>query len=264
MPLLQRITIFPIKSLDGHELDRADVLPSGALAGDRRYALKDRSGRFVNGKRCAAIHGIRARFSDDLQSVVLSSGRNTQTFALEPESQLLAEWCSDLLGMNCRFVENTEFGFPDDSQAPGPTLISTASLWEVTSWFEYLELEEARRRFRMNLEIDAPTPFWEDRLVTARSKIRRFRIGLTSWQGRGVCQRCVVPTRDSREGTVSPGFAHAFARLRQETLPAWATTERFDHFYRLGVNMALDEITSGAVLQVGDPLEPVDQTSPEN
>ena len=34
----------------------------------------------------------------------------------------------------------------------GPTLISSESLLEVASWFDWT-IEEARRRFRMNLEV---------------------------------------------------------------------------------------------------------------
>jgi MOSC domain-containing protein len=50
---LHRITIYPIKSLDGVAVDEIEVLPACGLANDRRFALQDANGRFINGKRTA-------------------------------------------------------------------------------------------------------------------------------------------------------------------------------------------------------------------
>ena len=255
MPTLSRITVYPIKALDGHDLPVSEVLPSGALAEDRRFALVDTLGRHVNGKRFAAIHGIRARFSEDLRQVTLSYEQQSKGFEIATERDRLATWCGEVLGINCRLVENTETGFPDDAVSPGPTIISTASLETVTSWFEGLDLAEARRRVRFNLEVSDSPPFWEDRLVPEMQKALRFRIGAIVWQGRGVCARCVVPTRDSADGTVAAGFAREFSRRREENLPDWAPLDRFDHFYRLGVNTVLDSCNNGDCIAVGDAVE---------
>lgn len=59
MPILSRIIVYPVKSLDGLSVERCQVLPSGALACDRRFALRDSEGNFINGKRFPAIHGLR-------------------------------------------------------------------------------------------------------------------------------------------------------------------------------------------------------------
>ncbi len=256
MPVkLSRITIYPIKSFDGLDVTTAKVLASGALTSDRRYALKDNLGRFVNGKQHAAIQRIRARFSDDLKNLTLSYDGQTKTFAFDPENDALANWCGEILGFKCRLVEDVDYGFPDDLQSPGPTLISTASLLEVTNWFNGIDLDEARKRFRMNLEVDSTIPFWEDRLVAERLKPRRFRVGNMVWQGRGICQRCVVPTRRSDGSEATPGFVRHFSQHRQTTLPDWSPIERFDHFYRFGVNTVLDSDESGNILHVGDVVE---------
>ena len=255
MPTLSRITIFPIKALDGHPVDRADVLSLGALAGDRRFALQDSSGQLVSGKKFAAVHRIRARFSEHLQSVSLSCGSGESTFELRAGNPRLNEWCSDMMGVECELVENAAGGFPDDCESPGPTLISTASLKEVASWFEGIDLEEARRRFRMNLEIDAEFPFWEDRLADSSAGIPRFRIGQTFWLGRGICARCVVPTRDALDGNVISDFARKFVQRREETLPGDSPRERFDHFYRLGINTSIEPRQSGLEIAVGQMLE---------
>lgn len=259
MSELQRITIYPIKSFDGHHLAEATVLSSGVLNGDRRFALTDEAGNFVNGKRCAAIQRIRARYDNELQSVVLTCGEDGERFTLEPENRRLVDWCEEILGTRCRLVENRDAGFPDDGESPGPTMISTATLVEVASWFDGMDLQEARRRFRMNLEVGSETPFWEDRLVGERNGKIRFRIGQTNWQGRGICQRCAVPSRDARSGTVSRDFARTFSRSRQQTLPHWSPEDRFDHFYRLGINTALDSTNDSNIIRVGDRVQVIER-----
>ncbi len=255
MPKLSRITVYPIKSLDGHDLSACTVLESGALVDDRRYALVDGWGKYISGKTCAAIHGIRATFSDDVQSVTLSREGQQKSFSITDEQEGLAAWCGEMLGKKCRLIENAVGGFPDDCEAPGPTLISTSSLEAVADWFDGLDLAEARRRFRFNLELSDAPAFWEDSLVPEEPKVRRFRLGDLVWQGRGICMRCVVPTRDSLDGTVTSGFAREFNQLREETLPNWSPVTRFDHFYRLGANTRLDSDDNGNVVRVGDSIE---------
>ena len=51
MPYLAKLIIYPIKSLDGVEVNQAEVLSSGALKYDRQIALFDQKDRFINGKR---------------------------------------------------------------------------------------------------------------------------------------------------------------------------------------------------------------------
>ena len=106
----------------------------------------------------------------------------------------------------------------------------------VSGWFAGLWLDEVRRRFRANLEIDGVEPFWEDRLVGPAGTEVPFRIGSVRWLGVKACQRCVVPTRSSLTAEVTREFQKTFSTERGRTLPAWATRERFDHFYRLAVN----------------------------
>ena len=62
MPTLDRITIYPVKSLDGVDVTAARVLPGGALEHDRRWHLTDMEGRVVNAKRTPLFHAIRAEF----------------------------------------------------------------------------------------------------------------------------------------------------------------------------------------------------------
>ncbi len=151
-----------------------------------------------------------------------------------------------------RLVENCETGFPDDLDAPGPTIVSTATLVAVAEWFPGLTVDEARRRFRANLEIDGVEPFWEDRLYGRDGEPVRFRIGDVEFFGTNPCQRCVVPTRDSQTGDVLSDFQKQFATQRESTLPVWAERSRFNHFYRLAVNTRV--VSSDGMLSVGSEL----------
>lgn len=255
MPALSRITLFPVKSLDGHTVDRASILPSGALENDRRFALVDSWGKYINGKLYPEIHRIRARYSDDLKHIHVSHENSERTFSLENEAQAFADWCGDVLQRKCSVIVNNSGGFPDDSESPGPTLISTATLKKIASWFDEVDLEECRRKFRMNFEIDSDVAFWEDRLVTPnKNQVLRFQIGDITWQGRNSCQRCIVPTRNSLTGDSTPSFAKTFAKYRKDSIPEWAPLECFDHYYRLGINTALDTVSTNNTVAIGDSL----------
>lgn len=254
MTTLAQINNYPIKSLDATEVSEVEVLQSGALRDDRRWAIVDAEGRVVNGKRTAAIHSIRAEFSTGIDSVTLSHpALHSVTFDIASASSAIDKWLSEALQSPCKLVENRETGFPDDLDSPGPTLVSTVTLEEVGRWFA-LSPNEVLRRFRANLVVDAAEPFWEDRLVGQIGQSVPFAIGDVPWLGVNPCQRCVVPSRDSHTGVVHAGFQRQFSVRRQASLPEWAPRARFDHFYRLTVNTRLADHNTAAHLRVGDQL----------
>ena len=257
---LDRITIYPIKSLPGIDVPEANILPCGALANDRRFALVDEAGMVVNGKRFAAIQQVQASYSEQMQRVSLTCGGQQVSFFLTRDQGAIGSWFSQVLGIACHLEENCAEGFPDDTNAPGPTLISTASLETVAGWYEGISRGEAWRRFRTNLEVGGTAPFWEDRLVTGSDSGGHFAIGETHWRGYSICQRCAVPTRGSETGEVVPHFAHTFASLRESQLPDWAPRDVFNHFYRLAINTQLvtpsDVAKQGPLLlRLGDRVE---------
>jgi uncharacterized protein YcbX len=265
MPTLDRITLYPVKSLDGVEVAEARVIPSGALENDRRWRLVDLDGRVVNAKRTAAFHSIRAQF--DLAEKLISLSRwadppsaAAATFPLVPGPEGPCEWLADALGVKVLLEERHDGGFPDDRDAPGPTLISTASLEEVARWFGF-DLAESRRRFRANLEIGGCDAFWEDTLASpapARlppllgelspdlpgdpyadlppAEPREFSIGAARFLATNVCKRCVVPSRDSKTAAVTAHFRDAFEARRGRSLRADVDAIGWNHLHRLGVN----------------------------
>jgi uncharacterized protein YcbX len=252
-PILSRIVIYPVKSLDGLELQSSEFNQAG-LQDDRRYALTDESGAVVNGKRTPAIHAIRAEYDLTAGAVRLRGNEETswRSFSLSADRDLLAHWLSARLGITVSLVENRTIGFPDDLEASGPTVISTQTLAEVARWFD-LSLDGCRRRFRANLEIDAEAPFWEDRLFGSDAQGVAFRIGEVSFLGVNPCARCVVPSRSAAEGRPTPQFQKIFAQRRAAGLPPWSPANRFDHYYRLAVNTRVVTPAPGAV-RVGDAV----------
>lgn len=256
MPQLSRITIFPIKALDGVDVPEARVLSNGALENDRRWAIVDAQGRFVIGKQTAAVHAIRARYADELHRVTLSLNDLADTFCMPDEASIAAKWLSDALQLKCRLIENADGGFPDDGDSPGPTLISTASLSATADWFPGLGVAEMRRRIRANLEIDAAEPFWEDRLADDGFTSPRFTVGPVAYRGRTICARCIVPTRDSQTGVGDFDFTKEFVAKREGELPAWSPAEQFNHYYRLAINTVADWVGPDAKIRVGDEVTP--------
>ncbi|MBZ5540688.1 MAG: MOSC N-terminal beta barrel domain-containing protein [Acidobacteriia bacterium] len=283
---LAKIRLHPIKSLDPVEVSAARIGPHGGLELDRAWALYSVDGRWVNGKRTAAMHLIRADFAPDLSSVTLSvpgDRRNipARTFAFPRDTESAAEWFSVYFEQHI-LVRYAREGFPDDRIAHGPTIISTATLEAVCAWFPGVTLDDMRLRFRTTLEIDvdrstvtqdvdrsavtrdadrsAVTPdvlpaFWEDRLFGEEERsVVRFHIGEVAFEGSNPCARCVVPPRDPRTAAPIEGFQKRFADLRQAQLPAWSPASRFDHFYRLAVNTHVASTESGKLLRTGDPL----------
>jgi uncharacterized protein YcbX len=284
MPTLDRITLYPVKSLDGVNVDEAHVLPSGALEFDRRWRLVDLDGRVVNAKRSARFHAIRAEFALAERLVSLSidpaaiaaralpgieqvAALGPQSFHIVPGPEGPCSWVSEALGIRVLLEERSDGGFPDDRDAPGPTLVSTASLAEVARWFGF-DLTESRRRFRANLEIGGCDAFWEDTLASpARPGLtpsladlpgdipadpyatlpppepREFSIGEARFKATNVCKRCIAPTRDARTGAVTAHFRDAFEARRGRGLRPDVDASGWGHLYRLGVNtQAVSEV----------------------
>lgn len=283
-PRLAGIQRFPVKSLDPEPRETATLSADGALAGDRRWAVVDRSpeepfdlatasvagtGDYVNGKKTATIHRLRSTFvpaADGGPAVELRRQDDppdaASRFALwdgdggDGEAAVhgpLNEWLSAFFDRPVS-VRRTATGQHDDRRRHGPTLISTATLREVATWFDF-DLESARRRFRANLEVDGVPPFWEDRLFGDEGEVVAVRIGDATLHGVGPCARCVVPGRDPDTGAETPGFRETFVERRRETMPVWTESERLDHDFQLMVNTRVPADAAGEMVAVGDQIE---------
>jgi uncharacterized protein len=245
MPSLGQIRIYPIKSLDGIPLQTIQMTSGGSLVGDREYALVDGQDRFFNAKRTPEIQKLRAQFHWPERLIELAG----QYFHLEGDRPRLEAWFSDHFGLALRLIRNTQTGFPDDTEANGPTVISQATLQTVAHWFE-ISLEESRQRFRCNLEVTGAEPFWEDHLTQNVP----FQIGAVQLLGVNPCKRCVVPTREPLTAQATPQFQRQFSEARARTLPPDISDERFRMLYRLSLNTILPNSQAGQVLHCGDSV----------
>jgi uncharacterized protein YcbX len=255
-PHLARIAVYPIKSLDPLVRDRARIVENAALEPDRECAVVDGEGEYVNGKRTAAVHRVRADFDRDVTEVTLrrQGSRDGRTYGLPDERGAAADWLGDHFGTDVRLIRDPEGGYPDDTDLSGPTLISTGTVEEIASWYD-LDPESVRLRFRANLEVGGVPPFWEDRLLSDRDHCVAVRIGDAELWGVNPCQRCVVPSRDPYTGAETEGFRETFLRKREETFPEWADPARFDHYFRVMINTLVPESEWGTELAVGDEIE---------
>lgn len=253
---LAGIRIYPIKSLDPVAVTETTILTSGALAHDRKFALRDAEGRYVNAKRHAQIHRLRMEWEPEHEAICLrpEGSDRSFSFSLAHDVDALEGWLSRFFDQRIRLDRNPDAGFPDDTAAPGPTVISTATLEEVASWYPGLGVGETRTRFRANLEIGGVPAFWEDRLYAEAGASVSFWIGDVQIEGVNPCQRCIVPTRDTHTSEQFPDFAQTFRAKREETLPSWANRTRFNHFYRLAVNSCVPASETGKTLRLGDPI----------
>lgn len=255
MAVLSRINVYPIKSLDGTSVPHSALVSPGALEFDREFAICDQRGEWINAKRTERIHLLRAEYDIPLRDVTLwvEGERPPAKFNLDTQRRELSDWLGEFFEQPVIVQQNQFGGFPDDSESPGPTVVSTATLARIGEWFD-LPIDEVRRRFRPNLEIEVDEPFWEDRIVTREPQAVRFTIGAVVLEGTNPCQRCPVPTRDSRTGEATRDFPRTFSLSRQRELPDWAPQERFDHFFRLAVNTRISPATWNQELHVGDRL----------
>ena len=257
MPTVSKICIYPIKSLDGVEVKEASVLRSGALQGDREFAMFDEQGKFVNGKRNPKVHQLRTKFilESKVVSLQIQGSDEEQSFHLEEEKAGLEGWLSSFFGFTVKVRQNLLTGVPDDTVSTGPTIVSNGTLKEVASWYSHLDENDVRRQLRSTIEIDGVSAFWEDRLFSQTGDVVPFQIGNLNFFGVNPCQRCIVFARDAVTGKTHPKFQKIFITKRQETLPQWVTTSRFDHFYKLTVNtrLASSEVEN-QVIRVGDKV----------
>lgn len=254
---LERLWIYPVKSLDGLSVPSARITTTGALQHDREFALFDTSDKYVNAKRNERIHLIRSEYPDPGNPLRMRLSAPDQApieinFDDRDEWPRATDWFQKFFGVPIEIRRASQTGFPDDRKRPGPTVLSRASLETVAGWLPPITPDEIARRMRANLElIDVPA-FFEDSLI-AQDGVP-FAIGDCQLLGLNPCARCVVPTRDPLSAAVHKSFSKELTARRKAELPAWADASSFSHYYRLSTNTSIPTSESGKVIRVGDAL----------
>ncbi|MBZ6493327.1 MOSC domain-containing protein [Natrinema longum] len=253
MARLNRLTVYPVKGLDGIELETAAIREGGTIAHDREFALFDADGDVFNGKRSDRVHALDTGFDPATSALTVETpDGETASFDLDADRERAAAWFSDVFETTLSLERDESLGFVDRREM-GPSVISTATLETLASWFEDVTVEGARRRLRANVEVGGVDPFWEDRFVGEDAP--SFAIGDVRFDGVTPCGRCVVPQRDPDTGEPTEKFRERFVRKREETFPEWADAAAFDHYYTLMIITRVPEAHRGGTLRVGDPVE---------
>lgn len=262
MARIESLHVFPVKGLDGVAVDAAPVTDAGTLAGDREYALcppdappvterGDAVEWAINGKQSDEIHAVDADFDPPARLLVAG-----EAFDLADETDRAAagDRLAAALGLDAELRRREPPGFVDRPDA-GPTVVSTATLREVASWFDPLSPVDVRRRLRVNVEVSGVPAFWEDRFVG--SDAPRFRAGGVEFHGVESCARCVVPERDPDTGEPLPAFRERFVERRGATFPPFADRDAVPHDYTLTLVAGVSS-GHGDRVAVGDAVETLD------
>lgn len=226
---------YPLKSAQGHALERAEVDRFG-LVGDRRWMLVDDSGRFFSQRRLPRMallrvlvtaNGLQLGFGDETREVLQPDPRGERVIASVWEDTVVAPladaqtnaWLSDCFGESMRLVY-----YPDDAlRGVEPGYAPTSQLVAFADGFPLLIVTEASLellnsklaapvpmdRFRPNLVIAGSTPHAEDGWTS-------LRVGTTPLKLVKPCSRCAVPSIDQRSAKFDPEINRVLAQYRRQ------------------------------------------------
>ena len=256
-PIVNRITIYPVKSLDGMELQKAMITEGGCLLHDREYAMSDSEGNFIIGKTNPLVHTLRSKVDFETETISLRHQNEStwQQFHLEKEKLSIQKFLTGYFGMAIFMHQNKKGRFLDIPDISGITVLSTSSLESITEWYDNMNIDETRKRFRATIEIDDVPAFWEDHLFSSAGKGIEFRIGDVTIFGMSPRARCVVPTRNPETGEVIHAFPKIFARHRAAMQPEWSKLNEYGHHYHLTVNCYVPETEIGKWIEVGNEVK---------
>lgn len=257
---LSGLFVYPIKACAGIALERAEVIERG-LAGDRRYMLVDRNGKFITQRELPKLCLVSTGFDGDQLALSapgvgglsvprsLDHGERVPFQVWSSQGHALrhgegSRWFSEFLGRETSLVYmpdderravNPARARPDDvvSFADGYPLllISEESLSDLN-----LRLDEPleMRRFRPNLVIAGAQPYGEDHMTA-------LRIGAVTFRGVKRCDRCSVTTVNPDTGERGKEPLRTLAQYRQADGKVW-----------FGMNLIHDH---GGSLALGDDVE---------
>lgn len=257
-PFISSITIFPIKSLDGIQLEKVQTTPGGSLLHDREFAIADDDGNFLIGKTAPTIHLIRTIYNLENYTAsfwIEGNQENAKQFHLIDQISEINNWLSEFFGKSVQLIRNTDGRFLDIPDISGITFLSRSSLDEIAKWYPEMSVEETKRRFRSNIVIGGVEAFWEDHLFAEEGTYVLFKVGDVELLGISPRARCVVPTRNPVTSVVSKNFAKTFGQNRAKHLPEFSKLDEYGHYYFLTVNVLIPPEQRNKTIRVGDEIE---------
>ncbi|MGR9085819.1 MAG: MOSC domain-containing protein [Gammaproteobacteria bacterium] len=236
-PTLNRILIYPVKSLAGIDVSRWPV-GSGGFLYDRKWMVVDSDGQFLSQRKLAKMALINTALTDTALVLSAPAMKNLalpltpreeaadlipctiwkdQSRAI-PVSAEADRWLSHFLQQDCRLVYQPDreirrvdprYGLETDRVAYSdgfPFLIISEN--SLTSLNEDMGLELPMSRFRPNLVIAGCPAYAEDGW-------REIGIGSIGFRLPKPCSRCVVPTIDQGTGETGKEPLSTLNRLRK-------------------------------------------------
>jgi uncharacterized protein len=236
---ISELYIYPIKSLRGIKVSRAEVTDRG-FKHDRRWMLIDENNRFISQREVATMallkvkiedNGLKVTFDETSLKVPFIIGNkdviNVKIWDDECPAQLVNEesdrWFSNVLSIKCRLVymSDESLRVTDPRYAPDGSvtsfadaypflLISQASLDDLNS---RLEVALPIDRFRPNIVVTGGQPYQEDIM-------NEFAINGISFFGVKLCARCNIPTIDQQTAKAGkePSKTMATYRLKNNKI----------------------------------------------
>lgn len=262
------IHIYPIKSLGGISVKKANVQPRG-LAYDRRFMLTDLKGEFLTQRSNAEMALLKTQIQQD-QLIVWDSRTPTDKlqFPLQPtvfqKEQIVSiwedtcigsvllpsinRWFSEKLGQDCQLVympDHSKRALDERYKKEGEIvsfadgypilIIGDASMTDLNN---RLATPVPADRFRANIFFSGGTPFEED-------EWQYFSINSQVFRGAKLCTRCNVPNINQQT-----------AQIEKEPNRTLATFRNFDKKIKFGQNICWEkEASKGkACIAVGDEI----------
>lgn len=215
--------IYPLKSGRGIDQNQADITLWG-LAGDRRFMVVDREGKFVTQRELQALAQVTASASDGVLNLSIAGGEEYLTVSFDHDRRIEVDiWgtvvsaslatdavnmtISNWLGRALRLVhaddrtlrecsadwagEGVRTGFSDGY----PVLITTTASLKALNDATLAAGEQpfGMDRFRPNIVIDDDKPFADDHWGAV--EIAGIRYDLVK-----PCARCIMTTQDQLTG----------------------------------------------------------------
>ena len=262
MLTLSEINIYPIKSLAGISLKKAEVEERG-LKYDRRWVLVDDSNVFFTQRDFPEMALIKVAIGDDglhlkhkrknIESLIIPFEFNhsrkdkiviwDDTVIGEFYIKAIDDWFSDILGIHCHLVK-----MPESSKRVVDEKFAKNKIVSFADGYPFLIIGQSSlddlnsriitslpmNRFRTNFVFTGGKPFEEDGW-------KKFKIGEVIFEAVKPCARCVITTTDQET-----------AERYEEPLLTLSKFRKFDNKVMFGMNLVTH---STGEIKVGDKIE---------
>jgi uncharacterized protein YcbX len=255
-PCLSKIRIYPIKSLDPVELLSVKI-GMHCLLGDRKFAMLNQFGSFINGKATGLVNQLQTSFDEQLEYVTFNKrGSDEKTiFKLNTEPDKIESFLSLFFNNKVSLIKNEEGRLMDIPEESSVTVVAYESMKYLSDALGD-SIDTLRLRFRSNIEISNVPAYWEEHLANYDSENGvSFQIGDVKMIGRSLRARCNVPPRNPLTGETDKTFVKRMIASRQENIPSWSQISKMDSLYHFSVDTFIPVSEAGKEIKIGDLVQ---------